>query len=162
MWTSRSSAAAEDVRGGRGGSGGGPSFRPKIRDLPQHYGRSMKEERDLSFHDRVMRWQRERQFEAARRCGKLAVGGGRDGRLADPPVVLGAAVLLGWCGCCRREESEIKEVDGCTFHPAINAASRRSVESARLPGDHRSVNERLYDHMTKRKEQRDKSVAQAR
>jgi hypothetical protein len=53
-------------------------------------------------------------------------------------------------------------VDGCTFHPSINAASRRSVESSRLPNDRRSVNERLYEHVNKLRDQREKSIAEAK
>jgi hypothetical protein len=56
----------------------------------------------------------------------------------------------------------LSQVDGCTFHPSINRASRRAVESARLPGDRRSVNERLYDHVGKVREQREKVLQQAR
>ena len=53
-------------------------------------------------------------------------------------------------------------MDGCTFHPTINPASRRSVESSRVPSDTRSVNERLYDRVAQMKEQKERSIAQAR
>ena len=62
----------------------------------------------------------------------------------------------------RREENELRQVDGCTFHPTINPASRRSVESSRVPSDTRSVNERLYDRVAQMKEQKERSIAQAR
>lgn len=40
------------------------SFKPKIKELPRHYG-SWKD-RDVPFHERVTRWQMEKEIEVKR------------------------------------------------------------------------------------------------
>ena len=55
-----------DSKAGKGGAGGSDcTFKPKIKELPRHYGAP--KDRDVPFQTRVMRWQKEKELEARKR-----------------------------------------------------------------------------------------------
>ena len=45
------------------------TFRPKIKDLPAHYG--ARKEDDSSFNDRVTKWQRDKSLEIEQRRNSI-------------------------------------------------------------------------------------------